>query len=80
MSDGDEGDGEAAAEEEDEESRQPVAVVDAERKVLQEEVTTVKRGRRKEAKRKQTYTKNRPYKRWAMQAKDNTREIAQYRR
>ena len=49
MSDGDEGDGEAAAEEEDEEGRQPVAVVDAERKVLQEEVTTVKRGRRKKA-------------------------------
>ena len=57
MSDGDEGDGEAAAEEEDEEGRQPVAVVDAERKVLQEVVSTVKRGLRKKAKRKQTYTK-----------------------
>ena len=51
MSDGDEGDGEAAAEEEDEEGRQPVAVVDAERKVLQEVVSAIKRGRRKKAKR-----------------------------
>ena len=33
MSDGDEGDGKAAAEEHDEEGRQPVAVVDAEGKV-----------------------------------------------
>ena len=57
MSDGDEGDGEAAAEEEDEEGRQPVAVVDAERKVLQEVVSAIKRGRRKKGQTKQTYTK-----------------------
>jgi hypothetical protein len=35
VSDGDEGDGEPAAEEEDEESRQAVAVVDAEGQVLE---------------------------------------------